>query len=93
MNTCSVMLVYGESIDVVFAMDFSPEESCFIIEHYFRSKSCDTVRDQFHAKFGPARALNNATILRVVKRFQTHHTVSRKKESGCRRVHLKCKRR
>lgn len=83
-STCSVMLVYGVTSAMTFVMEFSAEDTCFNIEHYFHSKFYDTVHDKFHEKFGPTRALNNATTLRVVKRFQTNHIVSRKRGSGRR---------
>lgn len=37
MSTCSVMLVYGVSIDVVFAMDFSQKrrESIIFLQDFF----------------------------------------------------------
>ncbi len=65
-------------------IDFSPEEVCYIIEHYFRGNSFNMVRECFSERFGNTRILHNTVIKHVVDGFRNAHCVGRKKESGTR---------
>ncbi len=65
-------------------MDFSAEEACYIIEHYFHSNSFNVVRERFSERFGNTCTLHNTTIKHVVDHFCNAHCVGREKGSGRR---------
>ncbi len=57
-------------------MDFSTEEACYIIEHYFCSNSVNMVRKRFRDRFGNTHTLH--MIGRVVDCFRMHMLGGRK---------------
>lgn len=61
---------------------FTLEQRAFIIEHYFRTQSYQTVINEFKKKFPRRDPPNKSTIKRIVDRFRTLYTVHEAPRSG-----------
>ena len=55
---------------------FSIKERVFIIEEYFKTKSCNAVRNQFRGKFSKEEPTDSG-ISRLVKKFRRTGSVER----------------
>ncbi len=58
------------------------EQRAFILEHYFRTNSYQSVINEFKKAFPRREPPNKSTIKRIVDRFREHYTVADVPRSG-----------